>query len=233
MYNELTFRIRVVRKWGQLNSYYTLSKNLSDDDNERDAGGVAFADPYDLRGEYNLSRLDRRHQFVANPVFFLPFGFEVSSAVRIRSGTPLNATVAASDLNGDTVANDRPLRAPGVTFKRNAFRNRNTFDVDMRIQKGFKFDERKRLIFTAEFFNLFNFPNIIYPSPNTATSSGLTGQYCTSASQTCGLAGPTNLNFHQIRDQVTTSSTFGQLLVNNVNPGSQVFQMQLGARFQF
>jgi hypothetical protein len=232
MYDALTLRARVVKKWGQLNAYYTLSKNLTDDDNERDAGGVAFADPYNLTREYGPSRLDRRHQFVANPVFFLPWDFEISSAIRLLSGTPLNATVGG-DLNGDTVNNDRPLLAPGLTYKRNAFRNRRIDTVDLRVQKGFKFDEQRRLIFTAEFFNVFNSSNIIFPTPNTATSSGLTGQFCSSASQTCGLLGPTNLNFRQIRDQIPTSSTFGQILVNNVNPGSQVFQMQLGARFQF
>ncbi|MDQ3088339.1 MAG: carboxypeptidase regulatory-like domain-containing protein, partial [Acidobacteriota bacterium] len=90
LYQGLTVRMRLVRKWGQLNAYYTLSNNKSDDDNERDSGGVAYANPYDLSGEYGPSRLDRTHQFVANPVFFLPVGFEVSSAVRLRSGTPIS-----------------------------------------------------------------------------------------------------------------------------------------------
>jgi hypothetical protein len=34
--------------------------------------------------------------------------------------------------------------------------------------------------------------------------------------------------FLQIRDPNT-----GLILINNVNPGSQVFQVQLGVRFQF
>ena len=217
-----------------MNTYYTWSRNLSDDDNERDAGGVSFANPFDFSGEYNFSRLDRTHQFVASPLFFLPYDFEISSAIRLRSGVPLNATAAASDLNGDTVANDRPLLAQGVIMERNRFRNRPLYDVDLRVQKTIKFGEVRRLVFTSEFFNLFNLSNIIFPSPSTATSSGLTGQFCSAASQVCGLSGlPTNLNFRQIRDQVPTSPTFGQILINNVNPGSQVFQMQLGARFLF
>lgn len=232
LFRGITLRTRFVRKWGQINAYYTLSNNKSDDDNERDSGGVGYANPYDLRGEYSLSRLDRRHQFVANPVFFLPLGFEVSSAIRLRSGTPLNATVGG-DLNGDGVNNDRPLLVPGITYERNAFRNRNIYDVDMRVQKGFKFDERKRLIFSGEFFNVFNQVNVLFPSPNSATSSGLTGQFCVTASQNCGLNGVTNVNFRQIREQNTTSTNFGNFLVNNTNPGSQAFQVQLGARFQF
>jgi outer membrane receptor for ferrienterochelin and colicin len=232
-YQALTFRTRLVRKWGQLNAYYTLSKSVSDDDNERDSGGVGFADPYNLTGEYYLSRLDRRHQFTANPVFFLPWDIEVSSAVRLRSGTPINTTVGA-DLNGDTVNNDRPLLVPGLTFKRNEFRNRNIYDVDLRIQKSIKFDERRKLVFTSEFFNVFNFANLQFPTPNTATSAGFIAQYCATASQLCGLNGVTNINFLQIRDQNPSSANFGKIAVgNNVTTGSPVFQVQLGARFMF
>ena len=227
LFRGLTARARLIRSWGQLNAYYTLSRNLSDDDNERDAGGVAYADPYDLRGEYYSSRLDRLHQFVANPVFFLPHGFEVSSAIRLRSGTPLNST-AGADLNGDGVNNDRPVLVPGVILQRNYFRNRALYDVDMRMQKGFSFGERQRLTFSAEFFNILNLPNIVFPNPNTANSSGISVQYCAVASQLCGNNGITNPVFLQVRDRTT-----GDILINNTNPGSQVFQMQLGARFQF
>ena len=232
LFNELTVRARLVRGWGQLNAYYTFSRNYSDDDNERDAGGVAYANPYNVSGEYGFARIDRRDQFVANPVFFLPYGFEVSSSIRLRSGNPVNA-FASGDLNGDSIANDRPLSEPGIQFRRNTFRNRGTVDVDLRIQKGFKLGEQKRLIFSTEFFNVLNRANIIFPNPGTNSTGGLTSQYCVSANQVCGLNGSFNPNFLTTIDQVTTSATFGKILVNNVNPGSGVFQMQLGARFQF
>lgn len=226
LYDAVTFRSRLVRKQIQFNAYYTLSRNLTDDDNERDAGGVAYMDPYDLHGEYNYSRLDRRHQFVANPIVFLPFDFDVSSAIRLRSGTPLNST-ANGDLNGDGVNNDRPVLLTGFIQKRNEFRNKRIYDIDLRVQKGFSFGEDRKLTLSSEFFNLFNLSNIIFPTPNTATSSGASGQFCSVASQTCGLAGPTNPAFLQTRNAA------GEILINNVNPGSQVFQMQLGVRFQF
>lgn len=229
LYRALTLRTRLVRKWGQLNAYYTLSKNESDDDNERDSGGVAYANPYDLNGEYGLSRLDRKHQFVANPVFFLPYGFEVSSALRFRSGTPINA-YAGADLNGDSVFNDRPLALYGLEFTRNIFRNKSIYDVDLRVQKGFKFDESRRLTFSAEFFNLLNRPNIVFAFPGTNSTSGALAQYCTVGSQLCGVNGSTNVNFLQTREQ--TGSNAGNISLTT-NPGSQVFQMQLGARFQF
>ncbi len=233
LFDEITFRTRLNRSWGVLNAYYTLSRSLSDDDNERDAGGVAFAEPYNFQGEYNYSRLDRRHQFVANPIFFLPYDFEVSSAIRLRSGIPMNA-FASGDLNGDNITNDRPMLSQGVFMERNRFRNRPVYDIDLRVQKTFKFGEVKKLVLTSEFFNLFNLSNIIYPTAGTNTTGGLTGQFCSAALQICGFNGVnSNVNFNQIREQNPASPVFGQILINNVNPGSQVFQMQLGARFMF
>lgn len=231
LYQGLTFRMRLVRKWGQLNAYYTLSSNKSDDDNERDSGGVAYANPYDLSGEYGPSRIDRTHQFVANPVFFLPYGFEVSSAIRLRSGTPIN-TYIGTDANGDNVFNDRPILVPGVELNRNYFRNRSLYDVDLRVQKGFSFGERRRLTFSGEFFNLLNLPNIVFQFPGTNSTSGTLAQYCSTGSQTCGTSGITNINFLQIREQNPTNVNFGKINLQT-NPGSPVFQMQLGARFQF
>jgi outer membrane receptor for ferrienterochelin and colicin len=231
LYQGLNFRMRLVRKWGQLNAYYTLSRNLSDDDNERDSGGVAYANPYDLRGEYGPSRLDRTHQFTANPVFFLPYGFEVSSAIRLRSGSPLN-TYIGTDANGDNIFNDRPLLVPGVELPRNYFRNRNLYDIDLRVQKGFNFSERRRLILTSEFFNILNRPNIVFAFPGTNNTSGTLAQYCSTGSQLCGLNGITNFNFLQIRESTPGNANFGNINLTTV-PGSQVFQIQLGARFQF
>jgi len=103
----------------------------------------------------------------------------------------------------------------------------------MRVQKSFRFTESQRLTLSAEFFNILNRPNILVgtaAAPSGATSFGSGGQFCLSASQLCGLSGGPafNPNFLQIRDAST-----GVLLINNVNPGSPVFQMQLGVRFQF
>jgi hypothetical protein len=232
LYRALTFRARLVRKRMQLNAYYTFSRLLTDDDNERDSGGVAYDNPYDLRGEYYASRLNRESQFMANPIVFLPYGFEVSGAFRLRSGQAFNATVG-SDLNGDTVNNERPLLTPGVEYPRNFWVNRGIFDADARVQKSFSLTERQRLTFSAEFFNILNRPNLLVgtsAAPTSGTSFGSGGQFCLTASQLCGLSGGPafNPNFLQIRDAGT-----GVLLINNVNPGSAVFQMQLGVRFQF
>ena len=226
LYRALTFRINVNKKWGNLNAFYTLSRSTSDDDNERDAGGVLYDNPYDFSTEYYNSRLDRRHQFVANPMFRLPLGIELSSAIRLRSGSPVNSIVG-SDLNGDGNGfNERPMIVPGVELSRNYYTNRATFDIDMRVQKGIRFKETRRLILSAEFFNILNLSN-------TQFAGSATTNYCAVSNARCGLDGITNINFLNLIQQNPTATNFGRLNLAGVNPGSQVFQMQLGARFQF
>ena len=226
LYRGATFRFRMNRSWGQLNAFYTISRTESDDDNERNSGGVLYSNPYDWSSEYGYSVLDRPHQFVANPVFFLPYGFQVASAIRLRSGNPINTTVG-SDLNGDGNSTDRPYLVPGVEIERNAFRNRPIYDVDLRVQKGFSFGETRRLIFSAEFFNILNRANV-------QIGGNTTTRYCASTTDIrCGLDGSTNINFLQIYEQSPTSPFFGQFNLSGTNPGSGVFQVQLGARFNF
>ncbi|MDH3492704.1 MAG: TonB-dependent receptor [Acidobacteriota bacterium] len=217
MFRALTLRARFTNEWLRLNAFYVLSKSESDDDNERDSGGFGYVDAFNYQPEYGPSRIDRRHQFTANPIFFLPYGFEISSAIKLRSGVPFDSQVGA-DLNSDNVNNDRPYTAFGVDLGRNAFRQPGVYEVDLRVQKGFNFDDRKRLVLTAEFFNIFNSANIQYGFNQT--------RYCNNSNADCGLSGITNPNFKLIRD------SSGNIITSNF-AGSQVFQAQFGARFQF
>ena len=72
LYRALTVRSEIRRPWGQFNAYYVLSKNESNDDNERSAGGVSYENAYDLASEYGPGTLDRRHQFQVTGVVMLP-----------------------------------------------------------------------------------------------------------------------------------------------------------------
>jgi len=225
LYRALSVRVNYRRKWAEINANYALSKNLSDDDNERDSGGNSFENPFNLAPEYNYSRLDRRHIVGVGSVFFLPNGFDVSSGLRIRSGAPIDAGFGGTDPNEDRGGPDRPFSAAGAPFKRNAFRNRATYNFDMRLQKGFNLSERAKALFSVEFFNLFNLENI------TLSGAAVTN-YCSGAvPRDCGFGAPTNVNFLSLIDNVPTSARLGKLLLNN-NPG-EPFQMQFGARFQF
>jgi len=219
LFRAFTARTRISNRWANINAYLTLSKSLSDDDNERNATGLFYENSFNLANEWGLARLDRKVQFVANPVFFLPHGFEVSSAIRARSGVPFDATVG-SDVNSDGNNNDRPLLTPGILMPRNSFRNNAEFGVDVRGQKGFGFGEGRRLIFSAEIFNLFNNANIQYAGNQTL--------FCASNDRTsaCGLNGPTNTTFMQLRN------SSGNLITNGNFSRTPVFQMQFGVRLQ-
>ena len=227
LYRALTVSMKFQRKWGQIDAFYTRSKLLSDDDNERSAGGVAYQDSYNFTSEYSLSDLDRKHQFVAGPLFYLPWGFDVSSGIRMRSGRPIDVRVG-NDLNQDTVNNDRPYLAPGISFPRNAFRNLRQYNMDMRVQKRFQIRENMRLSLSVEAFNIFNANNL-------QLGGSAVTNYCTpnptSATSTCGFSAPTNPNFLSTIDRSTTSSRFGLLLLTNT--AGDPFQMQFAARFQF
>jgi len=225
LYRALTVRTVVRRSWMQLNAFYTYSRSFSDDDNERSSGGSTLENVYNLSTEYAPSALDRRHQFTASPVIYFPYGIEYSSAVRLRSGRPIDAS-AGSDLNlSGGFGFDRPYSAPGVPFRRNSFRNLATKDVDMRVQKRFSLGgERRSLIFSAEFFNIFNFENL-------ELSGSAVTNYCAVSNTRCGLDGVTNPNFLATFDRNETSPRLGQLLLNN-NAGAPR-QIQLGVRFQF
>jgi hypothetical protein len=217
LFTAATVRTRLIRKWVHLSAFYTFSRSLSDDDNERNATGLFYENAFNLQSEYYYARLDRRHQFVADPIFFLPWNVQVSSGIRLRSGVPIDA-VLGSDINGDSNNSDRPYLAPGVPFQRNSYRNRPEITVDLRAQKTIAFGENRKLVLSTEFFNLFNNANIQY--------AGTQANFCaTTNDPLCGLGGiPTNPNFLHVRDNVT-----GNILQTNFSR-TPVFQMQFGVR---
>jgi carboxypeptidase family protein len=231
LYRGATLRTSVNRKWGQINAYYTLSENLTDDDNERTASGAFYQDPYNFAPDYSYSNLNVKHQFVAQPVFFLPKGVELSSAIRLLSGTPLSA-IMTNDTNQDGTSNDRPYLAVGEPFKRNSLHNRALTFIDFRAQKSIPIKESKQIRLSAELFNLFNFMNLQY-----STASPI-ANLCTTTVVTCGIPAfqgaaangwTLNPTFLQLRNPTTG-------LLNTSNSpatGATPFEAQFSARFIF
>ncbi|HKY22801.1 MAG TPA: carboxypeptidase regulatory-like domain-containing protein [Vicinamibacterales bacterium] len=225
MFRALTIRTTLKRAYAQVNAFYVLSKSLSDDDNERDSGGPSAENQYDFGPEYNDARLDRRHQFTGGIVFFLPYQVQVASGFQLRSGLPVDAAYG-SDANEDRITTpNRPFSAPGVPFKRNAFRNRPTYDSTLHLEKGVNFATGKTAAIVLDVFNVFNFSNIQYAGSQVLN-------YCATTSQLdCGFAGPSNVNFLQLRDQNPASARAGQYLLNNTAGAPR--QVQLGFRYSF
>ena len=218
MYRGVSFSARYRRSRIQFAGFYTYSNSVSDDDNERDAGGQGYVNLYDLPQELGPSRLDIRHQFTGNAVATLPWGLETAGIVRVSSGAPFDA-YGGSDLNGDFVNNDRPFAAPGVPFERNSYRNRGYRTVDFRVLKNFPLKgERTRLQLSFEFFNLFNFDNVIYGGNNMIYGPGI------SAATGQPVAPPANFMRLKLAD-----GTYDR---NNSQRGGP-FQGQVGLRFFF
>jgi hypothetical protein len=112
-----------------------------------------------------------------------------------------------------------------VPFHRNEFRNEPYKNVNLRLQWKLDLKNSRKLILSAEAFNVFNWDNI---ELNGATVQN----YCAApVPLDCGFGAPTNPNFLQLVDQNPASTRFGQLLLTN-NPGPPR-QLQLGIRFQF
>ena len=221
LYRALTVSSEVRRPWGQLNAYYVLSKNESNDDNERAASEISYENGYDLSSEFGPSALDRRHQFHLNGVLLLPGAVDVSTGMYVLSGAPFDARMG-TDSNEDRGGADRPYRAPGVPFARNMFRDRPLADVNLRVQKRFPLGGSRQALVSLELFNLFNLDNVTLDQEYAAVAN-----YCAGAGNAaCGLSGqPTNPDFAQTR------GADGGYLPGNI-PGPP-FQMQIGFRLLF
>ncbi|MGB9182069.1 MAG: carboxypeptidase regulatory-like domain-containing protein [Pyrinomonadaceae bacterium] len=248
LYRGITFRGQFRRKFGQFDAFYTLSKNLDSDSTERNATFAQYDNAFNLNPEYGFSALDRKHQFVFNAVINAPFGIEIATTGRLLSAAPLDVSVSGivapagsglsnaqyaalvtltsnttGDLNQDIGNfNDRPYSAPGVSFKRNAFRNKPFKNVDLRIQRNFRLGERFEIAPSFEVFNLFDFHNIQLAS-TTATNYGNPGVN----ERTGEVLAPSNPNFLRIRDDAGNFITTGPNL-----PGAPL-QIQLGLRIRF
>ncbi|MBI1750591.1 MAG: TonB-dependent receptor [Acidobacteria bacterium] len=234
LYRGATLRASYRRKNYQFQAYYTISKNYSDDDNERDAGGLSYENAFNLQREYGYSNLDARHLFVFNSVVELPWDFAVSGLVKLRSGRPLDPSTG-SDSNGDFGGPDRPLVLPGVPFARNSFRDRASYAADLRVAKKFKLPKEGMFInLTVDFFNLFDFDNVVFGSSRKIYGVG--------TSATTGAAVAPSSTFMQLYSPsscLTPTNPTGnkscydtQNTVNTIGTGGP-FQMQVGIRFQF
>ena len=89
----------------------------------------------------------------------MPYGFDVSSGFRFLSGVPIDATMGR-DANNSRGGADRPYSGPGQPFARNGFRNEGFKDVNFRVSWGLEFAGSRKMMLTADFFNIFNWENI-------------------------------------------------------------------------
>jgi hypothetical protein len=197
--------VAVNKRWSrnlQFQGFYTWSRTLSHDDNEREASGRFFYDPLKADLDWGRSNLDVPHNFVFNGVWELPWGFQLSPLVLWRSGFPINPVVGADTIslatppdvvvslirerignssasilatgNGDgNTTTDRPL-ANGVVVPRNIFRQGSIFMTDMRATKIWRFGDSHRIESFIDIINLFDADNLQTTNTNVRNATFLT-----------------------------------------------------------
>ncbi len=133
---------------------YTIGRDMSDDDNERDPFTFRYAAANNLAPEYNYSDRDQRHRF--NAWFLVTAkGFDFNTRVSSRTAQPVSV--------GDT-PQDRILDN-GTIILRNTLRKDNEFFTwDFRVGRPFHLTKSVRLEPVFEVFNLTNSKNIRRPS---------------------------------------------------------------------
>ena len=137
---------------------YTLSRDRSDDDNERDPFTFRYADPTNLGPEFGWSDRDRRHQVAGYLLFALPRDVQFSNAFRYLSASPVSETCASRGQRAAQPA-DR-LCVDGSILQRNTLRRENDFLTwDIRLSRPFTLGRGVTLEPVLEIFNVTNADN--------------------------------------------------------------------------
>jgi len=185
------------------------------------------------RGDYGPSGEDVTHRAVVAGTFHLPAGFEVSTLSQIESARPFTMTTPV-DVNGFGDAVDDRAAINGVQTSLDEFRGAPYIQVDARVTRPFKLNERFTVLPFIEFFNLFNRNNpganyvtnlAALPTPvnNLANATAL----CTNPPACTNMQPIMNLN--QLRVPAGGLGDF-------FGPGTTVgipFAAQIGARLTF
>ena len=225
-YNALTLSLR--RRFAQRYQFeanYTFASNRDDDSNERNFSRETTLNPFNLKAEEGPSKQDVRHNLNLSGLVDLGYGFTISGIIVTRTGFPYTAlNEDGTDTNNDlNDANERAV-VGGVVSQRFGFRQPKFFNLDIRLLKGFKFGERKRLDFSAEAFNVTRTTNKGFGADSLAN-------FCTGIAALADTTNPLAIScptgfFPNIRAQQPTTA-----------PSTARFggarQLQLGVRFIF
>ena len=186
----------------QFNASYTWSKSIDYNSINAPPTLITVQNSYDLRGDRGLSDFDARHRLVVSGIYELLFkgnrikeGWQLAAIVQVQSGNPVNIITTNSTVNG--VANTlRPDVAGPVEildrvdrwFDTSAFTSvprfgslgRNVIigpsfsNIDFSVLKNIKLDEKMRLQFRAEVFDLLNHAS--FGQPGRVVGSATFGQ---------------------------------------------------------
>jgi hypothetical protein len=175
----------------EFSASYTLSK-ATDDASDFDEEPQ---NPFDLAAERGFSRQDQRHMLVFNGLWELPVGededspqkkagppswpvrvfghIELAPIVTVGSGRVANPLTGVDSNRSQAF----PLSSRPLALGRNSVRTPWLANADFRVLKYFPFGKTAHLDVVAEFFNLFNHPNISAINPVFGSSLAPTGSF--------------------------------------------------------
>jgi hypothetical protein len=140
---------------------YTLSKDMSDDDNERDPFKFFYARADRLDREWGYSERDQRHRVNAWMLRKLPLKIYANNRFTYTSAQPRSAICATQPIGAPS---DR-ICPTGTILQRNTLRRDNTFaSWDLRLSRPFMTSQRGQVEAIVEIFNVTNRDNFRDPS---------------------------------------------------------------------
>ncbi|MFQ5530218.1 MAG: hypothetical protein ACE5FP_07690, partial [Gemmatimonadota bacterium] len=140
---------------------WTIARDKSDDDNERDPFTIRIADHTNLDAEYGWSDRDRRHSVNGYFLFHLPQDISFNNIIRYASASPVsencNSRGTRAGTPGDRICSD------GSVLERNTLRRENEiFTWDIRLSKVFAIGNSGNAVEPIfEVFNLTNTDNFL------------------------------------------------------------------------
>lgn len=175
----------------QVNASYTWSRSIDYNSLSSPPTVLTVQNSYDIRGDRGLSDFDARHRLVVSGIYELPFkgsrikeGWQLACIAQAQSGNPVNIITTNTTVNGvpNTLRPDvaGPVEIIGSLerwFDTSKFKpvarfgnlGRNVIigpgfnNVDFSVIKNIKLDDRRRLQFRGEMFDLFNNANFGQP----------------------------------------------------------------------
>jgi hypothetical protein len=175
----------------QMQTNYTLARNMDDDSNEHLFRRETALNPFDLAAEWSDSKNDVRHNVNVNALADIPGGFTAGAILFARTGTPYTPIIGFDTQNDANDENDRAI-IDGHVVGRNSFRQLSFFDLDLRLLKGFHFGAGREIELIAEAFNVTRATNLNF-GPDAVSPFGTAAQPVATAGQP--LFAPTTARF--------------------------------------
>jgi len=165
----------------QMQTNYTLARNMDDDSNEHLFRRETALNPFDVASEWSYSKNDVRHNINVNGLLDIPGGFTAGAILFARTGAPYTPIIGFDTQNDANDENDRAIIG-GHVVGRNSFRQPSFFDLDVRLMKAFRFGNGREIELIAEAFNVTRARNLNF-GPDAVSPYGTAAQQVATAGQ--------------------------------------------------